>query len=129
MQSNRHEEGTPERYVREAQRELRVRPIANQTSSIVVHTPFGRGGKEEAWDVLLGQLLPSCVRLLRFRLSPLRKTQSRSLGEFPVRRAVRRSVRLVSLSKGSAPLRSPAMMGVTRSSFPRLARTASRPRS
>jgi hypothetical protein len=33
----------------------RVRWKANQTGRNIVHTPFGRGGKEEAWDVLLGQ--------------------------------------------------------------------------
>lgn len=56
MQCYRQEEEDPERNESEAPRDLRVRSKANQTGMIVVHTPFGRGGKEEAWDVLLGQL-------------------------------------------------------------------------
>jgi hypothetical protein len=55
MQSHRNEEGRAEAASHPGERNIRVRPTANQTSSIVVHTPFGRGGKEEAWEDLLGQ--------------------------------------------------------------------------
>jgi hypothetical protein len=55
MQSHRNEEGRAEAASHSGERTIHVRPTDNQTSSIVVHTPFGRGGKEEAWEDLLGQ--------------------------------------------------------------------------
>jgi hypothetical protein len=55
MQSHRNEEGRAEAASDPGERDIRVRSSANQTSSIVIHTPFGRGGKEEAWEDMSGQ--------------------------------------------------------------------------